>query len=208
MDLQFYGANCLTISTKQSRLVIDDDLVKHGGKSVSHSGDICIFTSPHPEPVKEAKMTIDIPGEYEVNGISIHGMPARAHMDEENDRTGVMYKIVANDIKLLVTGHIFPTLTDAKLEDIGMVDVLILPVGGHGYTLDPVGALHIIKQIEPKVIIPTHYADGQLSFEVPQLKLDEVLKELSMEPAQTVRKFQLKAGAVTDVMQLVILEKP
>lgn len=207
MDLQFYGANCLTISTKQSRLVIDDTMVKHGAKAVTREGDVCLFTAPHPEPVKGSKMTIDIPGEYEANGISVHGMPVRAHIDEENERTGVMYKIVAGDIKLLVTGHIFPKLTDAKLEDIGMVDVLILPVGGHGYTLDPVGALHIIKQIEPKMVIPTHYDDGELSFEVPQLKLGEVLKEFGIEPAQTTKRLQLKPGIITDAMQLVILEK-
>ena len=57
-----------------------------------------------------------------------------------------------------------------------MVDVLFVPVGGNGYTLDAIGALKIIKKIEPKIIIPTHYADKAIKYEVPQADLDEVMK--------------------------------
>lgn len=208
MDIQFYGANCVTIATKQVRLVFDDNLAALGGKSIVRDGDICIFTAAHAEgPVEKAKMTIDIPGEYEVSGVSIRGIQARSHMDEETARNAVMYKVTIGDVRVLVTGHIFPKLSEAKLEDIGLVDVMIIPVGGNGYTLDATGALQVIKQVEPKVVIPTHYADPALHYEVPAQSLDDALKALGMEPKETLKKFTFKPAEATDTTQLLILEK-
>jgi L-ascorbate metabolism protein UlaG (beta-lactamase superfamily) len=118
-----------------------------------------------------------------------------------------MYKLVSGDTSFLVTGHVFPNLTDDELEAIGIVDVMFVPVGGNGYTLDPVGALKLIRAIEPRIVIPTHYADKALKFEVPQQELSNALKELSMEPKETLSKLKLKPGELTDVTQLFVLEK-
>ncbi len=208
MDIQFYGANCVVISTKQVRIVIDDDLEAHGAKSVTRPDDVCLFTGPVPEGFKApGRMTIAMPGEYEVSGVSIHGLQSRAHMDTEAERNATMYKIVVGDSKVLVTGHVYPKFSDAKLEDIGMVDVMVVPVGGNGYTIDPTGALTVIKQVEPKLVVPTHYADKSLRFEVPATSLEDALKTLGMEPKETVKKLAVKAGEMTDTTQLVVLEK-
>ncbi|MCA9327098.1 MBL fold metallo-hydrolase, partial [Candidatus Saccharibacteria bacterium] len=182
MDIQFYGANCLVLSDKHTRIVIDDTLDEMGGKSVTRPGDICLFTAAHPKNIEGAKITIDIAGEYEVNGVSIHGLQARAHMDEEKDRNATMYKIMAGDVKILVTGHVFPKFSDTKLEDIGLVDIMCVPVGGNGYTVDPIGALQLVKQVEPKVVVLTHYDDTSLKFPVPQQAFDDAVKAFGMEP--------------------------
>ena len=207
MDIQFYGANCIVLTTKQLRIVIDDRLSEMGGKSVAREGDVCLFTSRHPEHVAGAKMTIDTPGEYEISGVNIYGLQSRAHMDGDSERNAVMYRIVAGDIKVLATGHVYPKFSDAKLEDIGLIDVMVVPVGGNGYTLDPTGALQVVKQVEPKLMVPTHYGDKTLKFEVPQIGLDEALKTMGMEPKETVKKLVFKPADVTDTTQLVILEK-
>ncbi|MCA9331176.1 MBL fold metallo-hydrolase, partial [Candidatus Saccharibacteria bacterium] len=118
-----------------------------------------------------------------------------------------MYKIEAEDVRAVVVGHVFPDLTDDELEALGTVDVLFVPVGGAGYTLDPVGALKVIKSIEPKIVIPTHYADSTLKYEVPQQTLDEALKALAMEPSERTAKLKLKQGSLPETMQLVVLER-
>ena len=207
MDIQFYGANCVTISTKQVRLVFDDNLASLGAKAVAKEGDVCLFTMPHPEKVEGAKMTIDISGEYEVSGVNIRGIQARAHMDGENERNATMYKVTVGDVRVLVIGHIYPKLSDSKLEDIGLVDVLLIPVGGTGYTMDPTGALQVVKEIEPKLFVPTHYADKELKYEVPQQSLEDAVKAFGMEPKETTKKLQFKPSDAADTTQLVILEK-
>jgi L-ascorbate metabolism protein UlaG (beta-lactamase superfamily) len=216
MDIQFYGANCLSFSTKGVRVVIDDNLADLGGKSITKPGDIVLFTGAHGDPKVETKLVLDGPGEYEVSDVSIYGIAARAHMDarEADQTTGpggrhsaTMYKIITKEISIFIPGHIYPDLSDDQLESIGMVDVMVIPVGGSGYTLDAIGALKVIKKIEPKLVIPTHYAVKGLNYPVPQQDLQHVLHELSMEPKETTAKLKLRSADLSDVTQLVVLEQ-
>ena len=207
MDVQFYGANCLVLSGKQVRIVVDDNLEELGAKSISKGGDLALYTTPIEHPNKTAKISIDQPGEYEVSGISIYGIAARAHMDEEGQKSATVYKIILDDTNVLVIGHIYPELSDSQLEVIGMVDIMIVPVGGNGYTLDGIGALKLIKKVEPKVVTPTHYDDPGLNFPMPQQTLEQALKALAMEPKLTTARLRLKAGEIGDAQQLIVLEK-
>jgi hypothetical protein len=208
MDIQFYGANCVVLSNKQIRIVVDDNLADLGGKSITKEGDVVLFTGAHGEPPATPKIIIDQPGEYEIQGISIYGIAARGHTDEAGQHyMGTMYKLIRDDISILLTGHVYPELSEEQLEDIGLIDIMLVPVGGNGYTLDPVGALTLIKKIEPKLVIPTHYADKDLKYPVPQTRLADALKELPIEVKDTIGKLKVKPADLSDVMQIIVLEK-
>ena len=134
MDIQFYGANCVVFTIKQTRIVIDDNLSDLGGKSINKEGDVALFTGAHGQPTKPTKIVIDQPGEYEVQGVLIYGIAARGHMDEVGQKTATMYKLINDEESILITGHIYPELSDNELETIGMIDVMVVPVGGSGYS--------------------------------------------------------------------------
>lgn len=206
MDLQFHGANCVSLSYKGQRVVVDDNLTELGAKGILKSDDVALFTSRH-DAEQPARLVLDSAGEYEVADISIVGLSAQAHTEEKGLKGATMFKLVIGDLRVLITGHVYPELAESQLEAIGIVDVLIVPVGGNGYTVDPVGALKLIKDIEPKLVIPTHYNDKALKFPVPQQDLSQALKELGMEPKETTAKLRLKPGELSDVIQLVVLEK-
>ncbi|MDQ3159334.1 MAG: MBL fold metallo-hydrolase [bacterium] len=208
MDISFHGANCIRINTKKASITIDDNLKKLGGSNVAKKDDIVLYTSESlvGDP-KEPKTIIAMPGEYEISSTAIIGIPARAHMDEEGKKTATIYKIVAGELRLLVVGHIHPDLPEETLEKIGTTDILIVPVGGNGYTLDALGALKIIKKVEPKIIIPTHFGDKDLKFEVPQADLADALKGLSMEASETIDKLKLKSTDIPENTKLIVLEK-
>jgi L-ascorbate metabolism protein UlaG (beta-lactamase superfamily) len=207
MDIQYFGGNCVRLSTKKANIVIDDNLDQIGAKSITKAGDICLFTGPHNSVNKENKIIIDQPGEYEVSDISVQGIGAQAHLDEKGTENATVYRIIMDDVRIAVIGHVYPELSSAELEALNTIDVLIIPTGGNGYTLDPIGALKLIKDIEPKLIIPTHYDDKGLKYEVPQQPLTEVLKGLAMEPHETTDKLKIKSGEVSDLTRLVVLER-
>ncbi|HSX45123.1 MAG TPA: MBL fold metallo-hydrolase [Candidatus Saccharimonadales bacterium] len=208
MEIQYYGANCVRLSTKKASIIVDDNLAKLGQKSVTKSGDIVLMTIPQDSTGKaEPKIIIDMPGEYEVSNTSIQGVAARSHVDEAGKKSATMFKVIADEVKTVVVGHVYPELNDEQLEALGTVDVLIIPVGGNGYTLDSIGALKLIKKIEPKLIIPTHYEDKALKYEVPQQPLEEALKGLAMEPKETVPKLKIRAGELGETTQLIVLER-
>lgn len=207
MELQFYGANCVRLTTKKAKVVIDDNLADLGQKTVIKAGDLAIFTGAHGPVEAEVKLVIDQPGEYEVSEVSVQGIAARAHMDEEGKMTATIYRIDADDIRVAVVGHIFPELSNTQLEALGTVDILVIPVGNSGYTMDAVGALNLIKEIEPKLVIPTHYDIKGLKYPVPQVSLEEVLKGLAMEPKETVAKIKIKPADLGETTELIVLER-
>jgi hypothetical protein len=207
MELQYYGANCLRLSAKKAQMVVDDNLVQLGLKTVTKPTDISLRTNKALPPHPDAAFSAEMPGEYEVAGVIIHGIAARAHTDEEGTKNAVIYTVEADDTKLAVIGHIYPELSEDQLAAIGLVDVAVVPVGGNGYTLDGTGALNIIKQIEPKVVIPTHFNDRSIRYEVPPAELAEAVKNLGMEIAETAAKYRIKPADLSDTTKLVVLER-
>ncbi|MAU34094.1 Zn-dependent hydrolase, partial [Candidatus Saccharibacteria bacterium] len=143
----------------------------------------------------EALLNIEGPGEYGVAQFDIRGVAAQRHLDSEKDPlASTMYRIEAGDIRLAVVGNIYEKVSEQQLEELGVVDVLILPVGGNGYTLDATGAASLVRQVDPKVVVPVHYADDALTYEVPQEPLELFVKELGA-PVEEVAKMKLKSAA-------------
>ncbi len=206
MELQYFGANCLRIATKKAQIVVDDNLSQIGLKSITKPADISLHTFAG-QPTSKSQFLANTPGEYEISGVVIHGVAARAHMDPDDKQDAVIYTIAADDIKIAILGHIYPQLSEEQLEQIGHVDVAVVPVGNSGYTLDGLGALKLIKQIEPRIVIPTHYADKAIKYEVPQVELAESLKNLAMEPSETIDKYRPKLIDLTDTTRLIVLER-
>lgn len=207
MELSFYGANCVRLTAKKAQIVVDDNLAQLGLKSVTKPADISLRTNKAFPAHQDAAFSAEMPGEYEIQGVVIHGIAARAHMDEEGKKNAVIYTIEADDTKVAILGHIYPQLSEDQLESIGMVDAAIVPVGGNGYTLDGAGALNVVKQIEPKVVIPTHFADKAIKYEVPQTDLSEAVKSLGMEISETVGKYKIKPSELSDTAKLIVLER-
>ena len=203
MDIHFYGANCVRLSDKKASVLIDDNLANLGLKSVSKAEDILVYTLEK-EHKNKGNFVIQGPGEYEVSEISIRGIPARAHLDADGKRS-TMYSIDFQNIKIGVLGHVHPDLSDEQLEQLGVVDVLVIPVGGNGYTIDANAAAHLIKKIEPKIVIPTHFADPSVKYEVPQADLEQFMKEMGIsefEKNDFVRIKETELGEKTTVLVL------
>lgn len=206
MELQYHGANCISILTKKVRVVIDDNLSQVGLKSIIKPEDVTIYTNTQ-DNYQDSRLVISDPGEYEVSEVSVFGIPARSHMDEKGQESATIFKIQYEDIRVGIVGHIHPDISEEYIEELGAVDILVVPVGGNGYTLDGIGALSVIKKFDPKVVIPTHYADSKITYPVPQQDLAEALKGLSMEPKDTLSKFKPKSSDLIDGLSLVVLER-
>jgi hypothetical protein len=206
MEFQFFGANCIKVATKKVSLVIDDNMSAYGLKPVATAKDIVLLTHDLPKP-EQSYFVIDQPGEYEVSDISIMGIAARSHMGEDKDRSATMYRIIFDGLRIGVIGHVYPKLSESQLEQLGTLDVLCVPVGGNGFTLDAIGAQHLIKDIEPKVVIPTHYADAKFNFEVPQTELDEALKNLGMEVADRLDSLSMRNFEFGEGTKLIVLNR-
>jgi L-ascorbate metabolism protein UlaG (beta-lactamase superfamily) len=204
-DIEYKGGNGVIISTKKLDAVIDPKLSLVGLKDLPVKDALEIATEARfAIGGRDVQLAIEGPGDYELGPFSIKGVPAIRHLDTSADeKIATVYRIEVGDTRIALVGNISPKLDEDQLEGLGLVDILILPVGGGGYTLDATSAAGIVRQIDPKVIIPVHYADDGLKYEVPQDTLETFVKELGA-PVETTAKYKVKSAATLPLTLTVI----
>jgi L-ascorbate metabolism protein UlaG (beta-lactamase superfamily) len=151
MDIIWHGHSCFTIKGKRATIVTDP-YVGTGSKHEKFKGDMVLASELQSEKLAEVEgqpVKVDLPGEYEIRGVSIQGIQA--------PKKTVIYTFLVDDVKICHMGQISDTLPDEMIEKIGDVDVLMIPVGGKGGDkngLEAKKAHEIIEDIEPRLVIP------------------------------------------------------
>jgi L-ascorbate metabolism protein UlaG (beta-lactamase superfamily) len=211
MNISWYGQSCFRLESKGISVLIDPFNKEIGLKPPRLNDDIVLVTHDHfdhnnIEGAKEGAFVITGPGEYEKSGIFIEGIKS-FHDNVEGKERGlnIIFSIKMEDIRICHLGDLGQNiLTDEQIESIGDVDILMIPVGDGGATIDAVKAASIIKEIEPKIIIPMHYQVPGLT-----LKLDDAkkfIKEIGLKPEE-VEVYKInKKTLPTEEMQLVMLK--
>ncbi|GAC1372380.1 MAG: MBL fold metallo-hydrolase [Candidatus Saccharimonadales bacterium] len=200
MDITYLGAGSVKLSGKNLNILTDP---LAAGKA-----DVVVLTGPAQDegkdwPVPENALRIEQPGEYEVKGAMITGVPAQLHIDESGYRS-TAYGILIDGVNVVVAGNISGKLDQDQVEKLGQVDVLIVPVGGNGLTLDAEGAAAVVAQLEPGYVVPVHYDDGVTKYEMPQAGVEKFWKEMGTnpEPESKLRVNSKEAPAETQVVVL------
>lgn len=204
-EVEYKGANTVVITTKKATVVTDPKLSVAGLKDIALKDSIEIATEPrfaiHND---DARLVIDGPGEYGIAGFDVIGIPVQRHLDSADTVfASTAYRIEVGDVRIGLLGNIYEKLSDDQLENLGVLDILILPVGGNGYTLDATGAANLVRKIDPKAVVPIHYADKSLNYEVAQDALEVFVKELGA-PVETHAKYKLKATSSLPAVLTVI----
>ena len=225
MTITWYGQACFRLSAKGGsssggedvRVLIDPFDKTIGLKLPRLNETIIAVTHDHHDhnnvegaspdlPAGQAgTFVIKGPGEYEKSGVQIVGISS-FHDNTRGSERGLntIYVIKIEDITLCHLGDLGQhELLPEQVELIGGVDILMIPVGGV-YTINGKEAVDIVKQIEPKIIIPMHYKVPGLT-----VKLDgpEVfLKEIGIKPEE-VESFKIAAKALPqEEMKLVMFK--
>lgn len=207
MQIYFWGANCLQFKTAQTNIVFDDNLAALKSKPVAKKGMVaCVTNEKLVDLPEDPDLVFHMPGSYEVGDVSITGIASQAYTDEKGTANATIFKLVNNHLNVVVLGHIQPDFSETELEKIGSVDILCLPVGGNGYTLDAVGALKAVKTLEPNIVVPTHYAQTGLKFEVPMADYQEFAKILGIDPEVVDGNLKISKKKLTDNLELKVIK--
>ena len=103
-------------------------------------------------------------GEYEVDGIKVKGHEVLSESTEKELKT--IYEVVFDEIKLCFLGGLKNGLDEATLDRLGEVDVLFFNVGAPYMSAKQAATL--IKQLEPKAIVPITKNIKELGSELGQ----------------------------------------
>lgn len=204
-EIEYKGGNSVVIATKQTTVVTDPKLSLVGLKDLPVKGSVEITTEPRfTVENADARLVIESPGDFEVGDFSISGTAATRHIDTDSDeKIATIYRIEVSDVRIALLGNIAPNLSEEQLEALGVIDILIIPVGGGGYTLDASSAAVLTRQIDPKAVIPVHYADNAVAYEVPQDDLELFTKELGA-PVEKMAKYKVKSAAALPAVLTIV----
>lgn len=206
-EIEYKGANCVVISTKKGTIITDPKLSLVGLKDANTKDVIELATEARFALNNEnARLNIEGPGEYGIADFDISGIAAQRHLDADG-KASTIYRVEAGEFRVALLGNIYEKLTEQQLEELGLIDILIIPVGGNGYTLDATGAANLTRQIDPKIVVPIHYADSAIKYEVPQGDFETFAKELG-GTVEEAPKLKLKqAGSLPEVLTIYKLAR-
>jgi len=97
-------------------------------------------------------------------------------------------------------GHV---LTTEQVEELGNVDVLLLPVGGVS-TINAPMAVEVVRQLEPRVVVPMHYKTEALTWELEPA--ERFLKEMGVEQVVSQPKLSLTRSSLPPSTQVFLLD--
>ncbi|MEA2715680.1 MAG: hypothetical protein QOG91_708 [Candidatus Parcubacteria bacterium] len=141
------------------------------------------------------------PGEYEVKGVFIKGLPSESAYDGER-RGNTIFTVALEGMNICFLGAVntpeLPKDTDEGIEE---VDILFVPIGGDG-VLDPRDAYKLAVSIAPSIIIPIHY--GEMG---GKDVLKAFLKEAGENPKPETKLTLKKKDLEGKEAEVVVLEK-
>jgi len=216
MNIIWHGQSFFEIvikdkENKELKIVMDPFDESIGLKVPKTEARILLITHQHSDhsnkkAISGTPFLIEEPGEYEINGVYIKGIPAFHDNIQGKEREDIIvYLIETEDIKICHLGDFGQKeLTSEQLDQLGDIDILMVPVGGV-YTIDAKGASKIISQIEPKLVIPMHY-------QIPKLKLklnslEQFLKEIGSPVIEPQKKLKVRSfNLPKEKMEIAVLE--
>lgn len=207
MEISYKGGNCVVIKTKTNTLVIDP---KSADFTLSGKNENAVVLATQDSFVDKntPNFVIDMPGEYEHSDASIVGVAVLRQGDEKVEgedaiqpKESTLYALSTEGLRIAVIGHTVAPLDNATLEKIGMADIVIIPISEDGKeTLNITDADKIIRQISPKIVIPTCLSGKPKAEDVESLakgvngghdSIDTLkIKEKTLPTSLTVYSFQ------------------
>lgn len=209
------GHSSFRIKGKNVTLVTDPfDPEMVGLKLSKIEADLVTISHQHQDHnkvdlVTVGKRVIDGPGEYEISGTSIIGIQT-FHDDQKGAERGqnTVFVIEMDGLRLCHLGDLGHLLSDQQIEEIGEIDILMIPVGGE-YTIGPVDAVKVVHDIEPKLVIPMHFKVPGINEKIFEKleTVDAFVSQLGL-PSTTESKLVVKDGELSvENQRIVILEK-
>ena len=206
MHIQYFGLSSFKITTKEATIITDPFDKESGLTPPRGAADILILAEKNNQlynatsGISGEPFLISDPGEYDIKGVTVTGIPLK----QDEGRYVTIYLIESEDLSILNLSHIREwNISQDDLEDLGEIDILILPVGSNS-VLTPKLASQITHEIEPKIVIPSHYEIKGLK--LPNEKL-EVFTKLMGSKAEPIDKIIVKKkDLIEEKTQVTILE--
>jgi L-ascorbate metabolism protein UlaG (beta-lactamase superfamily) len=209
LDVTWLGHSCFRLRGKSAAVVTDPYPPSLGAKLSRLDAEVVTMSHGDPNHSYEQAVIRDAyrihePGEYEIAGVEVQGVPTFHDATQGSERgRNTVYVIGLDDVRVCHLGDLGHRLGDAEVETIGTIDVLLVPVSGAA-TLSAAQAAEVVRQLEPRYVVPMHFAIPQIK--LPLEPVDRFLKEMGVAAAEPQPKLTVQASSGEADTKVVLLE--
>ena len=219
MQIIYHGHSCFKLKGKLGTVLMDPYADEIGLTMPKESADIVVIshdhfdhndlvkisgTAKHPQP-----LIVNHAGAYEAGGISVFGVQSWHDENEGADRgKNVIFTVFMDGLNVCHLGDLGAVPTPEMVSEIGEVDVLLVPVGGHFTLLTYEKVMETVQLFNPMIFIPMHYKTPlHKEANFGDLKtLEKFLNEYGVAP-KPITKLEVEKGRLPEEMELVVLER-
>ncbi len=205
------GHSCFRIKGSKAVIITDPFPPDLGYSLGKQTANIVTVSHQHPshsyiEGISGEPRLVKGPGEYEISNVLIIGI-ATYHDAIKGQSRGknTAYLMEIDGIAVCHLGDIGHVLSDEQVEEMGNVDVLLLPVGGVN-TINAALAAEVIRKIEPKAVIPMHYKTPVLNRDLDPV--ENFLMEMGMGQVEPRPKLSVSKSNLPPSTQVFVLNYP
>lgn len=211
VEITWLGHSCFRIKGRHITIVTDPYAPDLGYAPGKITANIVTVSHQHPghsyiSGVDGARKVISGPGEYEIGGALILGI-ATFHDNEGGIKRGrnTVYLMEIDEMSVCHLGDLGHVLTVAQVAELNHADVLLLPVGGIS-TINAAMAAEVVRQLDPKVVVPMHYQTAALTRKLEPV--DRFLKEIGVPPVTPQPKLSVSVSNIPESTQVILLDYP
>jgi L-ascorbate metabolism protein UlaG (beta-lactamase superfamily) len=210
MELTWHGLSCFRMRERGMATVVTDpyspDLglpplkLKADLITVSHDAP----GHNHVKGIKGHRLVIEGPGEFEVGNVFVTGITMASEVKRKNGSgPNTLYVFDFDGLTVAHLGDLSYVPTQSQIEDLGAVDVALVPVGGGG-ALAPGEAAEVISLIEPSIVVPMHYKTGAETVKLGTVS--RFLSEMGISKLQPQPDLKITKSGLGDSTQVMLLE--
>lgn len=172
MKIKWLGHSCFLITADNDVRILTDPFDDSVGYPLPEVAADIVSTSHghfdhnYIQVVQGEFFHVQGTGRFSYRGIEITGVGA-FHDQEQGAQRGenTLYKYTVDGLNVCHCGDLGHVLTAQQVEEIGPVDILLIPVGGF-YTIGAEEATAVIALLKPSVIIPMHFKTEAIQFTI------------------------------------------
>lgn len=193
MELRWMGGRTVRLSSQRAKVLMDPQLPV--GSAGLESAGLVTYSHAAPElggRRPDGAFVIAGAGEYEVDEVFVIGVSGGAA-----DGSNTLYNVNIDGVNVVHPGAAAQRLSQAQVEELGAVDVLVLPLGDASQ--GGIKAMDWIAQLQPAIVVPLSSGDD------PAGQLQRFLGGIGATAGEARDSLQVQAGSLPEDMQAVIL---
>lgn len=205
MEIIWHGLSCFRLKERKHATIVTDPYNGSLGLPLLKiRGDV--VTTSHDAPghnavtaVSGSEHTLNGPGEYEIGNVFITGTTTAT---KTHPSKNVLFMFDYDGLTVAHLGDMQTVPSQAQIEALEMVNVLLVPVGG-GNSLSAAQAAEVVSMLEPNIVIPMHYKIPGLKLELDTI--ERFLNEMGITDIAEEASLRITSSSLPEETETVLL---